>query len=586
MKKLIILINIILFFAGNIISQNVAITDDNTFTVPQSLLHLYKNNGAGTIFQITNATTGNGATDGLQFYSDGTNFRIHNLENGYLSLYTNGTERLRIGSTGFSAFQANSYMNFGGTLGFAGYGFRDNAGNIEYKNSGGSWSSFPAPPTIPGNVEYWIRPTATNYIRPEFNAAVRVYDDGETYGYYYNGSTNLIAGYFRTTNSTNGACAVQGFSDVAGNQTYGYLGYNGSITVGTSTIGGSAVFGNVPDPSRTAVYGKTSGSATVAALLGYSSVWMANYNYVDNTSSIMNPKAEYSQLNVASSTLGGDQEAILGYSNYTAGSGNSGTTYGVSGIAVGASQNAAGVFGLSSTSGSANSLTAGGFFYAENSYWGDNAYAYVADEWNLRKITGTGAVSEIIPTKNHGRITMTCPEAPEYWYYDYGTIKLENGKAHVELDPILIDIIVVDENNPLKVFLQVNIPICEGVSVINKTSTSFDLIENNGGSHSGEIDYQIVVKPKTLYGEGRFVQAPGPAYLKPDQEPKQAKAKNQRNKEKIFVWPSDYKVYNYNPEDFVKVGDVIPAGPNAGKVKLSNGKYRYGLPADRKELEK
>ncbi len=36
----------------------------------------------------------------------------------------------------------NGYMNFGGEYGSGGYGVRDNAGTLEYKNSGGSWASF------------------------------------------------------------------------------------------------------------------------------------------------------------------------------------------------------------------------------------------------------------------------------------------------------------------------------------------------------------------------------------------------------------------------------------------------------------
>ena len=106
-------------------------------------------------------------------------------------------------------------------------------------------------------------------------------------------------------------------------------------------------------------------------------------------------------------------------------------------------------------------------------------------------------------------------------------------------------------------------------------------MELNGGTHTGTIDYQIVVKPKTGYGEGRFPQAPGPAYLKPDKEPLAAKAKNQPDPSKIFYWPADHIVYKYNPEDHVAVGDVIPAGPNAGKFKLGNGKYGDSLPVKR-----
>ena len=34
------------------------------------------------------------------------------------------------------------YLNFGSTVGFDGYGFRDNGGVMEFKNSGGTWKSF------------------------------------------------------------------------------------------------------------------------------------------------------------------------------------------------------------------------------------------------------------------------------------------------------------------------------------------------------------------------------------------------------------------------------------------------------------
>ena len=111
--------------------------------------------------------------------------------------------------------------------------------------------------------------------------------------------------------------------------------------------------------------------------------------------------------------------------------------------------------------------------------------------------------------------------------------------------------------------------------------------ELNGGSNNGKVQYQIIVRPKTGYGEGRFPQAPGPAYLKADKEPAAAKAKNQPNDgRKIFYWPSDHLVYKYNPEDMVPVGEVIPAGPNAGKVKLGNGNYGEGIPAQKPNTEK
>lgn len=194
-------------------------------------------------------------------------------------------------------------------------------------------------------------------------------------------------------------------------------------------------------------------------------------------------------------------------------------------------------------------------------------------------------MSEIIPTPTHGRITLTAPESPEYWYQDYATVKLVNGKAHVDLDPILTDIIVVTDEYPIRVFVTAADMIdFNGIAVVNRTATGFDLVELNGGTHNGNLDYMLIAKPKTGYGEGRFPQAPGPAWLKADKEPAAAKAANQPAGREIFYWPADYKVYNYNPEDHVGIGNVVPAGKYAGKVKGANGTYLEHVPASKKEL--
>ncbi|MBK7083248.1 MAG: hypothetical protein IPH53_00650 [Flavobacteriales bacterium] len=80
-----------------------------------------------------------------------------------------------------------------------------------------------------------------------------------------------------------------------------------------------------------------------------------------------------------------------------------------------------------------------------------------------------------------------------------------NGTAHVELDPILVDIILVNDENPVRVFCTpVDMPNFNGVTVTNRTATGFDLVELNGGGHSGTLDYQLTAKPKTNSGEGRF----------------------------------------------------------------------------------
>ncbi len=329
----------------------------------------------------------------------------------------------------------------------------------------------------------------------------------------------------------------------------GYLGYSGSISLGAfGTTPGAVIYSDegtaTANPSLIAV---TRNPASYAANIAYSNIWIAGYFGVDNSSTTFNPPAIYGQLN-ETVNFGSFvfQNAISGYLNRGTVAGNAAFSVGVSGVANSQSQDAFGVVGrtYSNTTGNFNS---GGYFEA-NTYTNVNsAFAYVANAGLNRKIAGGGSVSEIIPTPNHGRIILTCPESPEYWYQDYGTVQLVNGVAHVELDPILADIIFVNNDYPIRAFCTpVDMLNFNGVAMANRTATGFDLIELNGGNNSGTLEYQLVVKPKTNYGEGRFMQAPGPAGLKPDKDPAKAKAKNQPDPSKIWRWPSDNIVYDYS----------------------------------------
>jgi hypothetical protein len=65
---------------------------------------------------------------------------------------------LQTGLTAFTnlAITAGGYLNFGATLGSGGYGFRDSAGTIQYKDSGGSWVPFPSGGQAPAASLYVV----------------------------------------------------------------------------------------------------------------------------------------------------------------------------------------------------------------------------------------------------------------------------------------------------------------------------------------------------------------------------------------------------------------------------------------------
>ena len=380
--------------------------------------------------------------------------------------------------------------------------------------------------------------------------------------------------------------AIYGHSTNVG----GYLGRETNITIGNppQTLFGAGVYANNPAAGYTSSFAQSSGAATVAALISYSDVWIGSYNYVQNNTATFNPPAGYSQLNVTSTVLPGDHCAITGYSGRGTIAGNPGFTIGVNAFADAQNQDAIGVQGAAFSN---SNTRAGGYFESYN-YAGalaSQAYAWVGTNLGgvARKIIGTAAVSEVIPTAEHGRIVLTCPESPEYWYQDYGTVQLVNGHAHVQLDPILADIIVVSEQYPVRVFCTpVDMPAFNGVAQMNRTAAGFDLVELNGGAHSGTVDYQLVVKPKTGFGEGRFPQGPGPAWLKKDLEPAAAKTANQPDPNNIFHWPSDHETYGYDVAKVTPVGQRVVAGEHAGKFKVAEGVFMDHIPLENPAAKK
>lgn len=52
---------------------------------------------------------------------------------------------------------ASSYINFGSTSGVNGYGLRDSAGTMQYKNSGGSWVAMPTGGQAPAAAKYLLQ---------------------------------------------------------------------------------------------------------------------------------------------------------------------------------------------------------------------------------------------------------------------------------------------------------------------------------------------------------------------------------------------------------------------------------------------
>jgi hypothetical protein len=100
-----------------------------------------------------------------------------------------------------------------------------------------------------------------------------------------------------------------------------------------------------------------------------------------------------------------------------------------------------------------------------------------------------------VKLSNGRKIKLFAEEASEVFFNDYGSGHLQNGKAHIQLDPNFLETVTIDDAHPLKVFIQLEGD-CNGVYVTNKTKTGFDVAELHSGSSNAAFSYRIVCKRK------------------------------------------------------------------------------------------
>ena len=106
--------------------------------------------------------------------------------------------QLTTGITPFTQLQlaASSYINWGSTSGTSGYGFRDNAGAIQVKSSGGSWAT--VNPTGSGDLDagYWVRTSSTQLTNETIMGSLGT-------GLVLNATTTGVPTIFAGTSCTN-----------------------------------------------------------------------------------------------------------------------------------------------------------------------------------------------------------------------------------------------------------------------------------------------------------------------------------------------------------------------------------------------
>lgn len=143
-------------------------------------------------------------------------------------------------------------------------------------------------------------------------------------------------------------------------------------------------------------------------------------------------------------------------------------------------------------------------------------YVGLCDATNtLYKVLGPGVVSTVVNDLNDKKVIMCAPEGPEAMFEDYGSSQLVNGKAKVQIDPIFTKNIIVNEQHPLRVFVQLEGD-CKGVFVSNKSATGFDITELQNGNSNVSFTYKVIANRADEivdggvipYSQNRFAKAP------------------------------------------------------------------------------
>ncbi|MCU0611267.1 MAG: hypothetical protein MUE60_05695, partial [Candidatus Eisenbacteria bacterium] len=108
-------------------------------------------------------------------------------------------------------------------------------------------------------------------------------------------------------------------------------------------------------------------------------------------------------------------------------------------------------------------------------------------------INGTGLMRAVVRT-SRGPTALDAMTAAGSWVEDFGEGHLVSGRCHIELDPLFLETVTIDDANPMKVFVEHRGP-CGGTYVLTG-ETGFDVVEQESGTSTCAFMYRVVAKRK------------------------------------------------------------------------------------------
>jgi hypothetical protein len=116
-----------------------------------------------------------------------------------------------------------------------------------------------------------------------------------------------------------------------------------------------------------------------------------------------------------------------------------------------------------------------------------------------------GTKDAMVPFPDGSQRLLHCMESPEHWFEDFGSARLTRGRATVKLDADFAKVVKKDYH----VFVT---PAgdCRGLCAHNKTATSFEVSELQGGTSNVAFSYRVVARRKDIKAHTRFAKIDTP----------------------------------------------------------------------------
>ncbi|WP_395045336.1 hypothetical protein [Flavobacterium sp.] len=438
--------------------------------------------GSGNGTQLGNyssiSNTGNGVHYGVQNNLSGTGTGIKYGDYNLINTAAGGTHYgvysnvLKPGATNFAGYFlgnvgvgttiANTYT-LPPSRGTVGQTMRtDGAGNVTWaNNSDYAWSTL-------GNAGTSI---ATNYfgttdnnpigIRTNALERMRILADGRV---SINNTAPVVTDLLTVTTS--------------GTLNYGINGYN-------NLTSGSAIYGINSNTANTysGIEGATN-SGIGAGILGTS---------YGTTAAGLTPTGIVGQYSGTSTN--GVRYGVRGYSAQGGGNQQIGVqgSYNGGGFGIG-------VYGI----GFGGGIVAGNNDIAVVG-WRANNQNY-SGYFNGNHVIANGTKTASVGTSK-GNQLLYVTELPEVWFEDVGGGQLVNGSIHIQLDPMFIETIFVDESHPMRVFLQEEGESNGLIVIKDADNKGFTVKEKNGGTSNITFSFRIMAK-RLHFQDHRFGNDP------------------------------------------------------------------------------